>query len=232
MMYLIKEMPLSDRPRERLIEIGAKNLADFELLAILLRTGYKEVSVIELAKKLQYEYGGINKLIDLSIDELSHIKGIGQAKAIMLQAAVELGKRSLSHVTESKRISSQYDVFELLRHEIGSLKQEVLVAIYLDTKTQIIEKREIFKGGLNQSLVHPREIFKYAVKCSAYQIILAHNHPSGDVEPSMQDIEMTKRMIEAGDMMQIPVADHIIVTKDKSLSIFMRMKIKSGQRPL
>lgn len=231
-MYLIKEMPLSDRPRERLIEIGAKNLSDFELLAILLRTGYKEVSVIELAKKLQYEYGGIDKLTELSIDELSQIKGIGQAKAIMLQAAVELGKRSISHVTQSKRISSQYDVFELLRHEIGSLKQEVLVAVYLDTKTQIIEKREIFKGGLNQSLVHPREVFKYAVKCSAYQIILVHNHPSGDVEPSIQDIEMTKRMIEAGDMMQIPIADHVIITKDKSTSIFMRMKIKSGQRPL
>lgn len=231
-MYLIKEMPLSDRPRERLIEIGAKNLADYELLAIVLRTGYKDVSVIELAKKLQYEYGGIKTLIDLSIDELSQIKGVGQAKAIILQAAVELGKRSLSQFVQLKRISSQQDVFDLLRHEIGLLKQEVLIALYLDTKTQLIEKREIFVGGLNQSLVHPREVFKYAVKCSAYQIILAHNHPSGDVEPSMQDLEMTKRMIEAGVMMQIPIVDHLIITKDKSLSIFQRMKIKSGQRPL
>lgn len=231
-MYLIKEIPLSDRPRERLLEIGAKNLADFELLAIVLRTGYKDVSVIELAKKLQYEYGGIDKLIEMSVDELSSIKGVGKTKAITIQAAIELGKRSLYHVSEAKRISSQQDAFELLRHDIGQRKQEVLVALYLDTKTNLIEKREVFVGGLNQSLVHPREVFKYAVKCSAFQIILAHNHPSGDVEPSQQDYEMTRRMVEAGEMMQIPVIDHLVVTKDKSLSIMMRLKIKSGQRPL
>ena len=231
-MYLIKEMPVSDRPRERLIEIGAKNLADFELLAIILRTGYKDVSVIDLAKKLQYEYGGIDKLIEMSIEELINIKGVGKAKAITIQAAIELGKRSLNHLSDIKRISSQQDAFELLRHDIGQRKQEVLVALYLDTKTNLIEKREIFVGGLNQSLVHPREVFKYAVKCSAYQIILAHNHPSGDVEPSQQDYEMTKRMIEAGEMMQIPIVDHLVITKDKSLSIMMRLKLKSGQRPL
>ncbi len=228
-MYLIKEMPLSERPRERLVQIGAKNLADHELIAIILRTGYKDVSVIELAKKIQYDYGGIKQLLEMSIDELSAIKGIGEAKAIILMAAFELGKRALTNFSETFRITSQRDVFELLRHDMGNLKQEVLVAIYLDTKAHIIEKKEIFVGGLNQSLVHPREVFKYAAKCSAFQIILAHNHPSGDPEPSLQDIEITKRMIEVGEMMQIPVIDHIIITKEKSISILSKMKIKSGR---
>jgi len=228
-MYLIKEMPLSERPRERLLEVGAKNMTDHELIAIVLRTGYKDVSVIDLAKKIQYEYGGIKKIMEMSIDELASIKGIGEAKAIILVAAIELGKRALSNFSESKIITSPNDVFELLRHDMGYLKQEVLMAVYLDTKGHLIEKREIFVGGLNQSLVHPREVFKYAAKCSAFQIVLAHNHPSGDPEPSFQDIEMTKRMVEAGNIMQIPILDHLIITKDKSVSILSRMKIKSGR---
>jgi DNA repair protein RadC len=228
-MYLIKEMPLSERPRERLLEVGAKNMTDHELIAIVLRTGYKDVSVIDLAKKIQYEYGGIKKIMEMSIDELASIKGIGEAKAIILVAAIELGKRALSKFSESKIITSPNDIFELLRHDMGYLKQEVLVAVYLDTKGHLIEKREIFIGGLNQSLVHPREVFKYAAKCSAFQIVLAHNHPSGDPEPSFQDIEMTKRMVEAGNIMQIPILDHLIITKDKSVSILSRMKIKSGR---
>lgn len=228
-MYLIKEMPLSERPRERLLQVGAKNMTDNELIAIVLRTGYKDVSVIDLAKKIQYEYGGIKKIMEMSIDELASIKGIGEAKAIILVAAIELGKRALSNFSESKIITSPNDIFELLRHDMSYLKQEVLVAVYLDTKGHLIEKRDIFVGGLNQSLVHPREVFKYAAKCSAFQIVLAHNHPSGDPEPSFQDIEMTKRMVEAGNVMQIPILDHLIITKDKSVSILSRMKIKSGR---
>ncbi len=228
-MYLIKEMPLSERPRERLLQVGAKNMTDHELIAIVLRTGYKDVSVIDLAKKIQYEYGGIKKIMEMSIDELASIKGIGEAKAIILVAAIELGKRALSNFSESKIITSPNDIFELLRHDMSYLKQEVLVAVYLDTKGHLIEKRDIFVGGLNQSFVHPREVFKYAAKCSAFQIVLAHNHPSGDPEPSFQDIEMTKRMVEAGNVMQIPILDHLIITKDKSVSILSRMKIKSGR---
>ena len=222
-------MPLSERPRERLLQVGAKNMTDHELIAIVLRTGYKDVSVIDLAKKIQYEYGGIKKIMEMSIDELASIKGIGEAKAIILVAAIELGKRALSNFSESKIITSPNDIFELLRHDMSYLKQEVLVAVYLDTKGHLIEKRDIFVGGLNQSFVHPREVFKYAAKCSAFQIVLAHNHPSGDPEPSFQDIEMTKRMVEAGNVMQIPILDHLIITKDKSVSILSRMKIKSGR---
>lgn len=228
-MYLIKEMPISERPRERLLQVGAKNMTDHELIAIILRTGYKDVSVIDLAKKIHYEYGGIKRIMEMSIDELASIKGIGEAKAIILIAAIELGKRALSNFSEALIIHSPNDIFELLRHEIGYLKQEVLVAVYLDTKGHLIEKREIFVGGLNQSLVHPREVFKYAAKCSAFQIVLAHNHPSGDPEPSIQDFEMTKKMIEAGNVMQIPILDHMVITKDKCVSIISRMKIKSGR---
>jgi len=218
-MYMIKEMPLNERPRERLVDYGAKNLTDHELLAILLRTGTKELSVLEMAKTILYEIGGLKALEEKTVDELTDIKGIGLTKAVVLLAAIELGKRTLSSWSEGIKILSQKDVFNLMHHELGSLKQEVLIALYLDTKAHLIQKKEIFVGGLNQSLIHPREIFKYAVKCSAFQVILVHNHPSGDPEPSPQDIEITKRIIEAGNMMQIQVVDHVIITHDKSTSI-------------
>lgn len=225
---MIKEMPLNERPRERLVDYGAKNLADHELLAILLRTGTKELSVLEMAKTILYEIGGLKALEEKTVDELTEIKGIGLTKAVVLLAAIELGKRTMSTWSEGIKILSQKDVFNLLHHELGSLKQEVLIALYLDTKAHLIQKKEIFVGGLNQSLIHPREIFKYAVKCSAFQVILAHNHPSGDPEPSPQDIDITKRIIEAGNMMQIQVVDHVIITHDKSTSIMAYIHKKNG----
>jgi DNA repair protein RadC len=226
---MIKEMPLNERPRERLVDYGAAQLRDYELLAIVLRTGTKNLSVLELAKTILYEHGGLKELQDKTVDELSQIVGIGPTKAIVLLATFELGKRILSTWSETIKIASKKDVFDLLHHEMGDLKQEVLVALYLDTKSHLIQKKEIFVGGLNQSLIHPREIFKYAVKCSAFQVVLAHNHPSGDPEPSVQDLDITKKMIEAGVMMQIPIVDHVIVTKDKVTSIMSYLKNKSGK---
>ncbi len=228
-MYMIKEMPLNERPRERLVDYGAAQLRDYELLAIILRTGTKNQSVLELAKTILYENGGLKELQDKTVDELSQIAGIGPTKAIVLLATFELGKRLLMTWSETLKIASKKDVYDLLHHEMGDLKQEVLVALYLDTKSHLIQKKEVFVGGLNQSLVHPREVFKYAVRCSAFQVVLAHNHPSGDPEPSIQDIEITKKMIEAGLMMQIPVVDHVIVTKDKVTSILNYIKNKSGK---
>ncbi len=221
-MYTIKEMPRNERPREKLMDGGAKNLNDHELLAIVLRTGTKEMPVLDLAKSLLYEQGGLKKITEMSVDELAKIKGIGIVKAIVLVAAIELGRRTLSTWSDEIVITSPKDVFDLLHHELGDLKQEVLIALYLDIKAHLIQKKEIYVGGLNQSLIHPREIFKYAVKCSAYQIILVHNHPSGDPEPSSHDIEITKKLVEAGNLMQIPLIDHVIVTKSKWISLMNR----------
>jgi DNA repair protein RadC len=198
---------------------GPTSLNTYELLAIILRTGTKEYSVIDVAKALVNDLTSLSELKDKTIDEMVKIKGIGRTKAIMLKASIELGRRINENRIERLQITSPKVVFDLLSYDLRDLKQEVLIALYMDLKTNLIAKKEIFRGSLNQSLVHPREIFKYAVKYSAYQIILVHNHPSGDPQPSKQDIEMTKAIKKAGKMMQIHVLDHIIIGYDSYLSI-------------
>jgi len=210
-MYMIKDMPIQDRPRERLLKHGAKSLNTYELLAILLRTGTKNDSVIDVSKRLVYELNHLSDLKEMTVMELQKFKGIGKTKAITLKAALELGRRVMEEQNEMIQISSPKAVYELLKYDLRDLKQEVLVVLYLDLKTNLIAKKEVFRGSLNQSLVHPREIFKYAVKYSAYQIILVHNHPSGDPTPSNQDIQLTKAVKKAGEMMQIHLLDHIII---------------------
>ncbi len=218
-MYMIKDMPKLERPRERLLMFGPESLSTYELLAIILRVGSNGQSVIDLAKSLVNNLNDLSDLKTMTIDELKKFKGIGKTKAISVLAAIELGFRVINPKKEQIQVSSPDNAFELLKYELSDLKQEVLVVLYLDLKTNLIAKKTIFKGGLNQSLVHPREVFKYAVKFSAYQIILVHNHPSGDATPSSQDIEVTKRFIEAGDMLQIKVLDHIIIAGNTYLSI-------------
>ncbi|PKK95298.1 MAG: hypothetical protein CVV60_02025 [Tenericutes bacterium HGW-Tenericutes-5] len=216
---MIKDMPKLERPRERLLMFGPESLSTYELLAIILRVGSNGQSVIDLAKSLVNNLNDLSDLKTMTIDELKKFKGIGKTKAISVLAAIELGFRVINPKKEQIQVSSPDNAFELLKYELSDLKQEVLVVLYLDLKTNLIAKKTIFKGGLNQSLVHPREVFKYAVKFSAYQIILVHNHPSGDATPSSQDIEVTKRFIEAGDMLQIKVLDHIIIAGNTYLSI-------------
>ena len=218
-MYLIKDMPINERPRERLLQYGAKSLSTYELIAIILRVGYGKLSAIDLAKQIVKEVNDIQELRSKTINELSEIKGIGETKAITLLAAIELGERVLKPTKENLVIQSPNDVFELLKYDLMDLKQEVLVVLYLDVKTSLIAKKKIFMGNLKQSFIHPREVFKYAVKYSAYSIILVHNHPSGDVYPSIQDIEATKRFEKAGQLLQIEVIDHIIIAKDNFISI-------------
>ncbi|MDD3123714.1 MAG: DNA repair protein RadC [Candidatus Izemoplasmatales bacterium] len=223
-MYTIKEMPVLERPRERLERVGAKNISTTELIAILLRAGTKNVSAIEVAKTIIKETNQITELQNKTIQELSSISGVGKTKAITILAAIELGKRVLNPQSEKTKISSANDVYKLLKDELSGLKQEVLVVLFLDLKTNLIAKKQIFMGSLNQSLIHPREVYKYAVKFSAFQIILVHNHPSGDPEPSFQDIEVTKRFIEAGDMLQIKVADHIVIGSNGYVSVMDYLK--------
>jgi len=218
-MYMIKDMPSNERPRERLLLLGPKSLSTYELIAILLRVGYKNLSAIELAKVILHDSNNLVDLKQKTIRELCKIKGVGKTKAITLLAAIELGERVLRPIVDKLQICSPNDVYELLKYDLMNLKQEVLYVLFLDVKTNLIAKKQIFVGGLNQSLIHPREVFKYAVKYSAYSIILVHNHPSGDPEPSKQDLEVTRIFQEAGKMLQIEVLDHIVIADDKYLSI-------------
>ncbi len=223
-MYMIKDMPLDERPRERLAHYGAGALSNEELIAILFRTGSAEKSVIDVAKSLVYSLAEIGELGDKTLTELADFHGVGIAKASTVLAALELGKRVLDAPVAKTRIATPYDAFMFLKNDLAGLKQETLVALYLDIKGNLIAKRTVFIGGLNQSMVHPREVFKYAVKYSAFQIILAHNHPSGDTRPSYEDIEVTKTFVKIGEMMQIKITDHLVITADDYVSILGNQK--------
>lgn len=217
--YTIKSLPEDERPREKLIKYGVEVLSNTELLAIILKTGTRDSSALELSKQLLSEYrSGINALVDISVEELSRIKGIGPSKASGIIAAVELGRR-VSISEESKfKINSPTDVSNYLMKEFGDLKKEHFNIVMLDNKNYIIEVHNVSIGSLNSAIVHPREVFKNAVRRSSASIILAHNHPSGNTSPSAEDISITKRLVECGDIMGIKVLDHIIVGKNEYFS--------------
>ena len=231
-MYLIKDMPLDERPRERLLRLGPKSLSTYELIAIIFRFGYKDKSAIDLAKSLINKTNQLSDLRNKTVKELAKIKGIGQTKAISLLAAIELGERILNTEKTLKQICSPNDVYNLLKYDLKDLEQEVLIALYLDVKTNLIAKKKIFVGGLNQSLIHPREVFKYAVKYSAYSIILVHNHPSGDISPSKQDLDVTKLFMDAGKLLQIEILDHVIIAGNHYLSIKEYNQKEKKKKPL
>ena len=217
---LIQEVPPQQRPRERLLTLGPKALADHELIAILLRTGTKKESVLELSHKLIQSFGTLYGLQQASTSELEQVEGIGKVKAIELKAMMEIGHRiSISTIPKYGKISSTFEVGKWLVKEMQNLHQEYLVAIFLNTKNEIIKKKEIFIGTVNSSVAHPREIFKEAVKYPTSRIIIGHNHPSGDPEPSPADIQFTKRMIECGNLMGIEVLDHLIIGDNQYISL-------------
>lgn len=219
-MYKLKEIPKIDRPRERLINFGAESLSNEELLSILLKTGTKDISVKELASTILNKIGEINKLSEMNYHVLSSIPGVGSAKACTLLAVVELSKRitrknaSLNNVI----IKSADIAFDYFRYIFKDQMQEYFYVIYLDNKKRVIENKLLFKGTLNQSIVHPREVFKSACILSASSIICVHNHPSGNVEPSKEDINLTKRLSEIGILMGIKVVDHLIISDDNYFS--------------
>lgn len=216
--YRIKDLPKIERPRERLISKGPQNLKDEELLAILLGTGREGKNVIEVAKQILRKYSK-KRLLKLTYDDLSKIKGIGSAKACTILAAQELIKRALEIGEETLPvIHSTKDVIAQAVY-IRDKNREHLMAIYLNARNEMVwKKQSTFIGTLNANLVHPREIFNEALKQNAASVILVHNHPSGDAEPSQDDLEITKRLIEAGKIMGIGVLDHIIITKNKAFS--------------
>ncbi|RJQ30552.1 MAG: JAB domain-containing protein [Peptococcaceae bacterium] len=216
----MKELPEELRPRERLLKEGVKALSDIELLAILLRTGSQEATAVELASILMARFQGLRFLLDASIEELSAVKGVGLAKASQIKAALELGKR-LALIPSGSRpvIKTPADAAGLLMEEMRHYDREHFRALLLNTKNQVLYQDEVSIGTLNSSAVHPRELFRNAIKRSAAAIILIHNHPSGDPTPSREDLDVTKRLTEAGKIIGIEVLDHIIIGDKKYKSL-------------
>ncbi len=208
-MLKIKDIPKVDRPREKMEKYGPDRLSDIELLAILLRVGTKESNVLKLSQKILEKFGN-DKFVDVSINDLKIIHGIGVVKACEILACFELGRRMLKGKKTSILLSAK-DVWERMEDIRGS-KKEHFVVFYLDSRNQEIKRDIISIGTLNESLVHPREVFENAIKNNAASIIIAHNHPSGDLEPSQSDIEITKKLIQAGKILDIKIINHIIVS--------------------
>lgn len=216
----INEMPEDCLPRERLEQYGEKALSNQELLAILLRTGSREQNVMALASAVLNHFHQLYELKNASLHELMSLSGIGKVKAIELRAAIELGYRlQRSSQVKMGRISSSYQIAQNLIYELRDFQQEHLVCLYLNTKNEVIRQETVFKGSLNQSIAHPREVFKGAVKYSAARIVLAHNHPSGNPTPSQSDINFTLRMQECGKMMGIELLDHIVIGQESYVSM-------------
>ena len=218
---MLKEIPISERPREKLVKYGRENLTDSELLAIVLKTGTKDCSVNDLAVKVIKELDGIENIKDVSLNRLIKIKGIGVAKATELLVLSELAKRiNKKDIGEKIVYNNPKIIYEHNKDIFDGLKQEQFYCLYLNSKKELIERKLLFMGTLNKSVVHPREIFKEAYRLSASSIVCLHNHPSGDITPSFEDIELTKSLVKIGKINGIPIVDHLIVTDDGYYSFY------------
>jgi DNA repair protein RadC len=215
-MVRIKEIPKIDRPREKMEKYGPGKLSDGELLAIILRTGTKDLNVLELSKKIIKKFGR-EKFPEAGFSELKKTFGLGPAKATEIMACFELGRRFLNG-KKSELILSPRDVWENTK-DIRDNKKEHFVVFYLDTRNQKIQRDVISVGILNANLIHPREVFEPAIRHSAAQIIISHNHPSGDTNPSDDDLQVTKRLKSAGEILGIEITDHVIVSENSFLSL-------------
>lgn len=220
----IKEMLESERPRERMLSLGTNNLSNEELISIILKTGTCGYSVKTLSRNILCELDDITSLKDMTINKLIKIKGIGKVKAIELLSAIELGKR-VYYANEQKEIklNNSRKIYEYFKNIFAYEKQENFYALYLDTKSKLISFKLLFKGTLNSSTVHPREVFKYAFLESAASIVVIHNHPSGDANPSKEDIEVTESLMKIGSIVKIPVVDHIIIGREEYYSFYEYM---------
>lgn len=218
--YTIKDLPVDERPREKLYRYGAKSLSNSELLAIIIRTGSRNTSALEASRNLlSLDKMGLAFISQCSIEQLSKVEGIGKCKASQILASIELGRRISLSNNYAIKINSPLDVSNVLMEELKYLEKEYFKIIMLNTKNVIISIEDISVGSLNSSIVHPREVFKEAIKRSSASIILVHNHPSGDPTPSKEDINITKRLIECGEILGIKVLDHIIFGYNKYTSL-------------
>ena len=227
-MIKFKELPNTEKPRERLVNKGKESLSNEELLSIIFKTGTKNISVKEVSCELLNLVKDIRSLKDVSINTLTSIKGIGKVKAIEILAVIELGKRIYAEVNDNDLINctSPINIINYFNYLFKDKKQEEFYVIFLDNKKKYISKKLLFIGSINYSIVHPREIFKEAYLCSASFIICLHNHPSGDSYPSKEDDNITRKIKEIGLIHGIPLIDHIIIGKNNYYSYFENEKIK------
>lgn len=216
----LRDIPKEERPRERMLHFGANALSNAELIAILLRTGSRAESAVGLAQRVLKESEGIRSLVDMSVEQLMNIKGIGFAKAMQIQAGIELGRRlSQSTLDSSIIIRSPQDAARFVIEDLRYLQKEHFVCLFLNTKNHVIAQETLSMGSLNASIVHPREVFRAAIRRSSASIICVHNHPSGDPSPSPEDVEITNRLVEAGKIVGIDVLDHLIIGDQNFVSL-------------
>ncbi|MBM4422422.1 MAG: JAB domain-containing protein [Chloroflexi bacterium] len=216
----IGDMASEDRPRERLAQAGPEALNNAELLAILLRTGLEGENAVRLGERLLAQHGGLVGLLKMSYTDLCKVKGIGPAKAAQLKAAVELGRRiAAASPAEKPTINSPADAANVIMYEMRALDQEVVRVLLLDTRNRLMGTVEVYRGSLNTSMIRVGELFREAIKQSAASIIVAHNHPSGDPSPSPDDVAVTRMMVEAGRLLDIPVHDHIVIGHNRFVSL-------------
>jgi DNA repair protein RadC len=217
----ITDLPSDDRPRERLAQIGAGALSHAELLAILLRVGIEGENAVRLGERLLNEVGGLAGLHRASVADLCAVKGIGDAKAAQLVAAIELGRRiAVSAPEERLVIRSPADAANLLMYELSGEVQEYLYAVFLDTRNRVIGKPfEVYHGSLNTALIRIGEVFREAIKVNAAGLIVVHNHPSGDPSPSPEDVAVTRALAEAGKLLDIELVDHLVIGRHRFVSL-------------
>lgn len=221
MGYRVKDIPVDERPRERLLNVGASNLSNQELLSIILKNGTKNKNVKDVALELLKKYSLVD-LKEASINSLTEIDGIGTVKAVELLATIEFGKRIFlgSKKTKLKKLSNAYEIWQDSRYLFDGVKQEYFYCLYFNNKQELIERKLLFMGTINKSITHPREIFKEAYRLSASSIVCMHNHPSGDINPSKADILFTESLVKTGYIQGIPIIDHIIVGDDNYYSFY------------
>jgi DNA repair protein RadC len=211
----MKNLPSDDRPYEKLERLGARGMTDAELLSVIIRSGTREVSALQLGQKIMSSAGdrGLMILLDSSLEELKEIPGIGRVKALQIKAALEIGNRTVEQARSKprKQIRTPDDAKEMLEEQLRSLNREELHMIMLDIRNRVIRTVRMSEGGLTSAVIQPRDLFREAVKANAAGIILVHNHPSGDSSPSRDDIESTLRLIEMGQLMGIKVIDHLVI---------------------
>jgi DNA repair protein RadC len=222
--FTIHDLPLGERPRERLLKLGSEALSAQEVLAVILGRGTKGESVMMTSQKLLSRFGSLKGVANASVEELVQTSGIGLAKATQIKAALELSRRLEADTGQTPRpiLRSPEDVVAEVRSQLKGKKKEHFLVLCLDTRNRLANRRLVSMGSLDTSIVHPREVFKEAVSSCAASVVLAHNHPSGDPEPSKEDIELTKRLARAGEIIGIDVLDHIIICDNGFVSLKSR----------
>jgi len=218
--YTIHHLPVDERPRERLMRYGSESISTTELLAIILGSGMRGKTVLQLSQELLSCFGGVKGIAEATVEELCQIKGLGVAKAVQLKAAFSLGIKAAACSESPKfRIDNPIHAYHLVKDELEHEKRELFVVILLDTRGCVICHNVVAIGTLSQALVHPREVFYPAIRHKAASVILAHNHPSGDPTPSKYDIEVTESLVEAGKLIEIPIQDHLIIGRNSYTSL-------------